>query len=363
MNIEINKSVYPVIFKAIVGSHAYNLNDQHSDIDYVGFFHVPSADYVNLYPDPPEQTASHSKTEDVTYYSLRRALLLASLGNPNFTELLWSPERCVLHRLPVMDVISRHRHIFLTQKLRYSYGGYAFSQIKKARSQNKWISNPKSEHRPQKLDFCQMVSESENGQPARTTPVNVDLSEFHISRVEGGHNLYRLYRYGKEAKGVFRGENLVCESIPLEDEKEKFFGLMIYNEDAYNKELKDWKHYHEWKKNRNEERWAPKDGLETDCNYKNISHCIRLMYSAINIFENGEPLVWLEGEKRQRVLDIKHGKCHYEDVIKEAEEMEAQLDIVFAANKHKFPHGCNMAKVNDLYLECIEHLESSNEQS
>jgi hypothetical protein len=77
-----------------------------------------------------------------------------------------------------------------------------------------------------------------------------------------------LYWYGKFAKGVFRGDDsLVCESIPIEDEFICFIGMLIYNEDGYNSALKDYNKYWEWRKNRNESRWASHDGkpFDYDC--------------------------------------------------------------------------------------------------
>ena len=41
-----------VIFRGIVGSHAYGTANEHSDVDTRGIFVVPSAAYVRLQPPP-----------------------------------------------------------------------------------------------------------------------------------------------------------------------------------------------------------------------------------------------------------------------------------------------------------------------
>ena len=53
------------------------------------------------------------------------------------------------------------------------------------------------------------------------------LDEFHAARLEHSRDIYRLYRYGKQARGVFRGGMLVLESIPKEDEATCFAGFLL----------------------------------------------------------------------------------------------------------------------------------------
>ncbi|MFW5890607.1 MAG: hypothetical protein ACOCUI_00130, partial [bacterium] len=68
------------------------------------------------------------------------------------------------------------------------------------------------------------------------------LDECHVAKLENVDNTYRLYHYGKKAKGVFRGPNqqLVVESIPIEDEWKYFVGLFVFNEQGYEAAKKDW---------------------------------------------------------------------------------------------------------------------------
>jgi hypothetical protein len=360
MNIERNNKEYKKIFEVLVGSHAYNLNDEKSDEDFNGIFYVPSIDYLKLYPEPPQQFLSHTKEKDVTFFSFKRFFELSSFSNPNFLELFWSDPKNIIYKDPVMDLIFEHKDVFLSQKAYFTYGSYAMSQIKKSKGQNKWVSNPKSKNRPVIEDFCYFISKNNKwgGMPFRPYKVDFPLDLFNISKVERSHNLYRLYYYGNEANGVFKNGNLILSSIPKKDERKKFKGVLIINEDEYNKELKDWNNYWEWIKNRNEERWTPKGAKESDCNYKNLSHCIRLLFSAINIFENRQPIVYLEGEKRDIVLNIKKGLVEYEEILKMAKDLNDKLDTIFNENKKSFEKVPNKEKINDLFLMCIDQLES-----
>lgn len=257
------------------------------------------------------------------------------------------------------------------RRLRRSPGFLSREFIKRAKGQNKWVNNPWPKDPPSKEDYCKFiytgVFPSYNilhnelgkniseipGQPFRPVSIKkieLDLSKFHISKVENCHNLYRLYFYGNEAKGVFRGDdNLTCEHIPLEDEEEKFVGILLYDKAQYDSDLRDWKNYWEWRKNRNESRYKSQEDGEIDYDAKNIHHCFRLLYSGKNILKYGEPIVRFEGEKLQFLKDIRNGKYSYEYLMNLVEsEMQEMDSLKESSNLPKSP---NMKKIEKLYRE------------
>lgn len=69
----------PVIFRGIVGSHAYGTANAASDTDVRGVFVVPSCEYVRL-ALPPKQVSD--ERNDHTYYSLLRFCELMAEANP-----------------------------------------------------------------------------------------------------------------------------------------------------------------------------------------------------------------------------------------------------------------------------------------
>ena len=336
-----------LIFKCIGGSHAYGTNTSESDTDYRGIFTIPSDQYFRL-NKPPEQVSDEKN--DTVYYTVLRFLELACAGNPNILELLWTPDDCVLKTSESWERIKAIRNTFITKSVLDAFGGYAVAQIKKARGQNKLINNPMPERKPTKEDFCWILpmkcwrdmpdndyycgSQLELHQDYPCRPEK--LSEFGLHQelydcvsLEHFSNVYRLYCRGKRAKGIFRGDDtadIVSEFIPIGDEYEKFAGLLFYNKDAYERELRQWKQYWSWKEKRNESRWRDQEGQENPVDFKNMGHCLRLLYSAENIFENGEPIVRFSGEKLQRLKDIRAGKIPYEEILSEAEERLAKID-------------------------------------
>ncbi len=137
--------------------------------------------------------------------------------------------------------------------------------------------------------------------------------------------------------------------IFLEDEEEKFVGILLYDKAQYDSDLRDWKNYWEWRKNRNESRYKSQEDGEIDYDAKNIHHCFRLLYSGKNILKYGEPIVRFEGEKLQFLKDIRNGKYSYEYLMNLVEsEMQEMDSLKESSNLPKSP---NMKKIEKLYRE------------
>ncbi len=358
---QLHEAEQKLIFQCLAGSYAYGTNTPQSDRDLRGVFMLPVSQYLSVNA-PPEQVSD--ETNDTTYFTLMRFLKLASDANPNVLELLFMPPDCVLKITPAWQEVIANRHLFISKRVLFTYGGYAVAQIKKARVQNKLVHNPMPEKKPVKEDFCWVIplhtelcaEHVDRGVGIESIPCQdkcyvasgimfhgkqmpfrplklecLNLSAHHAVPLEHAPNLYRLYFYGKNAKGVFRGDDsadIVCESIPIEDEYSKFAGILIYHKDAFERELKQWHQYWDWKKNRNESRWTDQESVKLDYDGKNMMHCMRLLYEGENILITGEPKVRFEGKQIQRLLDIRYGKLPYDEVISEAEERLAKLDAI-----------------------------------
>lgn len=76
-------------FKALVGSHNYNLNNEFSDKDYKIFFYP---DFDDLYEGGQYSKAFVSEEEDVEYHDIRKLPNLLFKSNVNFMEVLFSEE-------------------------------------------------------------------------------------------------------------------------------------------------------------------------------------------------------------------------------------------------------------------------------
>ena len=140
-----------VIFRGIVGSHAYGTANAQSDTDIRGVFVVPSCEYVRLSP-PPKQVSD--ERNDRTYYSLLRFCELMAEANPTTMEMLYLPADCILKTTPAFELLVKNREMFISQRAVESHLGYAVSQIKKARGCNKRVWNPWPEQPPRREDYA-----------------------------------------------------------------------------------------------------------------------------------------------------------------------------------------------------------------
>ena len=350
-----------LIFRCVAGSQAYGTARAGSDQDIRGVFILPAAAYLTI--EPPREQLS-CETSDEVYYALRRFLELATSANPNLIELLYMPQECVLLSTPSWERLANARDLFLSKRAYESHVGYAMAQIKRARGQNKWINNPKPVEPPSKEEFCwfipreQVDPERQPYRPIQLAQSGIDLSQCHVSAVEHMNGLYRLYHYGPAAKGVFHENMIVCQSIPQDEEKTRCIGLLIYNEQAYEKAMKDHQNYWTWRRNRNEARWVSQERGEIDYDAKNLMHTFRLIISAERIFSEGKPLVRFEGDDLQFLQSVRAGAFDYKHLMHMAGERIAHLAEL--RDKSPLPDDPDMNAIASLLNEITADWEAEN---
>ena len=128
-----------VIYRCVVGSRAYGLEDEQSDIDRRGVYLPPAEMHWSLF-GVPEQLENHDTQE--TYWELQKFLTLALKANPNVLECLYTP--LVEHAAPLAREMLDMRGAFLSKMVYQTYNGYVLSQFKKIegdirnRGQVKW---------------------------------------------------------------------------------------------------------------------------------------------------------------------------------------------------------------------------------
>ena len=354
---ELEASKY-LLFKTLVGSRAYHLHNEQSDFDHKGIFIHPKNQYLKL--REPAKQISDELTDNV-YYSLTRFVELTAQGNPNIIELLFMPDDCIKAQSPILQKLFDQRSLFITKNCFDSHFQYASSQIKKARGRNKWVNNSKPVEAPKIEDFCAIITEHK-GYPSRRvklTESQIKLEEYHCSSVEGVPNLYRLYHYGESAKGVISQScQVICRSIPKEDELNRFVALLHVNMQEYERALKDHKNYWKWKRNRNEARWLQQEKGELDYDAKNMMHTFRLLYSCENILTDRAPLIRFEGEKRQKLIDIRAGLFSYDELLTEAEKLMDKINDLVQSSP--IPEEINEEQINLLIEEIYQDWEKEN---
>jgi hypothetical protein len=336
-----------IIFEGIVGSQAYGISTPTSDVDIKGVFMSPFENILDF--GYVEQISD--ETNDTVYYEIRRFLQLLQTNNPTILELLNLPADCILYKDPIFDTILEKKDEFITKQCKYSFGGYAIEQIKKARGLNKKIVKPMEKERKGVLDFC-FVS-------YRQGSINVEeylrlmhggILQEHIGLTAIPHMRYTYGAYitGEKVKGIVQDRELSNEVSLSEIPKgvEPVF-IMQFNKDGYSTYCKEYREYWDWVEKRNPHRFA--DNMLHGGGYdgKNLAHCHRLLDTAIEIGEGKG--INVRRKNREQLLSIRKGEYDYDLIVKEAEEKIAKMDEVFANSS--LPDSIDPEFVNQLLLK------------
>ncbi len=138
-------------YETIMGSVAYGVSSDTSDMDIYGFC-IPEkqvifphlAGYIPGFGQQPEKfdqwMAHHIKDEekdteyDCCIYNIVKYFSLVMENNPNMVDSLFTPHNAILHCSPIAQMVRDERHIFLHKGSWHKFKGYAYSQMHKIRS-------------------------------------------------------------------------------------------------------------------------------------------------------------------------------------------------------------------------------------
>ena len=137
-------------YEVMMGSVAYGVSNNTSDIDIYGFC-VPNKETIfphlageilgfgrqkqrfEQYQQHHIKDPSNDKEYDVTIYNIVKYFSLCMENNPNMIDSLFVPQRCVLHCTQVGNLVRENRKLFLHKGSWHKYKGYAYSQLHKMR--------------------------------------------------------------------------------------------------------------------------------------------------------------------------------------------------------------------------------------
>ena len=133
------------IYEVIVGSVAYGVDRNASDIDIIGVVLPPKEilfpyEHGYLYgfdrqvPDFNQFSGKVSKDAvdyDFVVYNVMKWAKLTVDNNPNMIDTLFVPDRCVLRMTDFGEALRDYRERFLNKQLIAKFKGYAISQHRK----------------------------------------------------------------------------------------------------------------------------------------------------------------------------------------------------------------------------------------
>jgi predicted nucleotidyltransferase len=115
-----------VIYRCVIGSQAYGLAGEDSDIDRRGIYLPPAELHWSLYGVPDQ--VERDDTQEA-YWEIQKFLVLALKANPNVLECLYTP--MVETATPLAEKLLAMKSIFLSRMVYQTYNGYVLSQFKK----------------------------------------------------------------------------------------------------------------------------------------------------------------------------------------------------------------------------------------
>lgn len=362
-------SANTIIYGCIVGSHAYGTNVEGSDVDKKWVYVQSAMDmFINGYRPQIEIS------KDEVAYELSRFLELAQKANPTILELLFSPEDCVLYKHSTWDKIKNVRKFFLTKECKFSFGGYAISQIEKAKGLDKKMNWEKEKtERKTVLDFCYWISDSIDQRldgkfqtmKLKDYFLSGQILRMGLSAIPHTRDLYNLFwdtRYN--FKGVVQDEE-TSNDISLSDvpEDASCAGMMYFNKDAYQIHCKQYREYQEWLQKRNKQRYVDIENHQQQIDGKNMLHCVRLIETALDIAEHRELVV--RRDNAQYLKDIRLGKYDLATILEHSQSRIKQMDTAFAAAnlRDKFDNKGQLKFINYSIRRTIEELAKEKKRA
>lgn len=348
------------ILIGLAGSHGYGLNRPESDFDFRGVFIAPKRYYLGF--DRIEQKDAGwdesgifpfiDGNKDTVIYELKKVIQLLAGANPNVLELLWLPTYPVL--TAVGQHLIKHRKLFLSKKVKHTYSGYAFAQIKKMETHRKWLLNP-PQKKPVPSDY-----DIENEEPLIKDELNAFLEYLYIlirgriEFLEESEQLYKLLTADIDFKGVLKQYTLPEEALEytqkLTHSRSDFIRLLKKSQ-SYQVALREWQAYIAWQKNRNPARaeMERKSGFDL----KHGMHCIRLLRSGLEILQTGTVIVdrRLAGDV-DNLRAILNGEYSYEQVMQMADDLVAQMESAY--EQSCLPHHPDLEQINSLCIDLVE---------
>lgn len=146
-----NFLVSDTVYLVIMGSVAYGVSSDNSDMDIYGFC-IPKRSMVfphlageilgfgtqqkrfDVWQQHHVIDKSAGKEYDFAIYNIVRYFQLCMECNPNMCDSLFVPRRCVIHTTQIGELVRENRKLFLHKGAFQKFKGYAFAQLHKAKT-------------------------------------------------------------------------------------------------------------------------------------------------------------------------------------------------------------------------------------
>ena len=296
------------------GSHAYGTNIETSDVDIRGFALNSASDILGL--SHFEQVADDET--DTIIFAFNKLINLLYGCNPNIVELLGCKKEHYLYLSDIGKELIDNRKLFLSQRASYTFGGYAFSQLRRlenAIARDKLSQSKKEVHIKNSIN---KVIKNFNHQDRSKVQYTLSLGEAIHEDLE---------------TETFISMNL--DKFSVRDLKALLndIGNVIrdYENDLHGRNKK-------------------KDDLHLN---KHAMHLVRLYLMCIDILEKEEIITYREQE-HDLLMDIRNGKYQLEDGIFDNAFFDIVNDLTkkmeYAKKNTSLPYSPDMKRIEEFVM-------------
>lgn len=331
------------------GSHAYGLNIETSDEDFKGVT-VPPSRYRNGFVDTFAQ--AESKNPDFVVYDVRKFMKLAADANPSVLEVMFIDDENLLRCTPAGTMLRDARRQFLSRKVRHTYGGYAYQQLKRLRGHYEWHQKGTLEP-PTRAAFGlkeKSLISKEQLQAAQSM-IRKQLESWILDNLDSVDDSVQIAIQNKMTD--------ILAEISLANDAStaaRFLGFqdnfieLLDKERQYKAAVENYQSWCEWKENRNATRAA--DEAKFGYDPKFAMHAMRLLFSAEQLLKTGDLNV--KPDIREYLLGIRRGEEKFEPLMEVVEtKMKGLAEL---AAQSPLPREPNRAELSRLCERIIESM-------
>lgn len=269
--------------------------------------------------------------------------------NPNIVEHLFVPENDWKISTKEWEQIISNRSLFLSKRARWTFSGYATSQLHRIKNHRKWLLDPPTAP-PTRAEFS-LPEHSKLMSADKLGAFNVLLAnylqEIHMYHPlrEQIEALLENYDYLSVVQKLTPiDSDLIQKIIPINE------GLLeVYQkEQAYSRALSHWNSYLKWKKERNPARaeLESKYGYDT----KHASHLVRLLLEGEELLLKGT--ITLPLPYADHILSIRRGKYTYDGLMAEIGDIDTHFSGLY--DMSVLPKAPNRSAVDELCIKLVE---------
>lgn len=310
-----------IILLTLGGSHAYGTNVQGSDVDIRGCALNTKEEILT---NKNFEQFVNDET-DTTIYGFNKLINLITNVNPNTIELIGNKPEHYLYLSPIGKELIDNRHLFLSKKCIYSFGGYANQQLRRLDNKaNRLVSQSEQEqHLFKSIEHASITFKE------RYFTMDGDAIRLYIDKSD-------REEYDTE---IFMDVNLT--HYPLRDYKSMWSDM--------NTIVKEYSKI--GKRNQN--------AIEHGKLAKHMMHLVRLYLMCFDILNDGEIVTYREKD-HDLLMEIRNGKYLDEnrqpipEFFELVDELEAKLDK--AKQTTLLPDHPDYKKINEFVASVNERV-------